>query len=94
MYDRIKLYALGAKMWIMFLSYYFPDGYIQQIIDSSKSYKDTRKVKKLTSKNFKRFKSIMLSDEIPLDLSLQIWELIIHQVLDLPVVIKLIGHDP
>ncbi|GME79872.1 unnamed protein product [Ambrosiozyma monospora] len=79
--------------WTLLLSYYLPREIIDQTIDASKSHKDRKQLKKLSSESFNKFNSIVKCDEIPLDLSLQIWELIINQVLDLPVILKLIGHD-
>ncbi|GMG26621.1 unnamed protein product [Ambrosiozyma monospora] len=60
-----------------------PVHYARLLINSVQSYDETKLKQELSDKAFKKFKELMLDDEIPLDLSLKIWDIVVCQVLDL-----------
>ncbi|GMF02180.1 unnamed protein product [Ambrosiozyma monospora] len=78
--------ARNAAYWTGFLGVIplvLPVHYARLLINGVQSYDETKLKKELSDKAFQKFKQLMLDDEIPLDLSLKIWDIVVCQVLDL-----------
>ncbi|GME70960.1 unnamed protein product [Ambrosiozyma monospora] len=60
-----------------------PIHWVSLLIDHSQSLGESKIKKKLSDRDFQKFKDVMLDEEMPLDLSLMIWDVVVSEILDL-----------